>query len=43
MAHLDPALEVLCERGHLLPGEDDRRGPGRPSRPTVNPALTKGW
>jgi len=44
MAELEPAFSVLCERGYLIPQEDQRPGPGRPSRPfIVNPALTKEW
>ena len=44
MADLNPALEVLCERGYLLPAEDGQSRPGRPSRLyTVNPTLTKEW
>ena len=44
MADLDQSFSVLCERGYLFPGADNKSGPGRPTRPyTVNPTLTKGW
>jgi hypothetical protein len=40
---LNPAFEVLTERGYLAPGSREER-PGRPSRLyLVNPSLTKEW
>jgi hypothetical protein len=44
MAELEPGFGVLIERGYVMPHEEQRSGPGRPSRAySVNPSLTEEW
>ena len=47
MVDLDPAFEVLFDRGYLHELPDPKQGRGKPGRRsrilTVNPILMEGW
>jgi hypothetical protein len=44
MQQLEPAFDVLVERGYLMETDSERNGPGRPSRTfVVNPQAMEAW